>query len=107
MQKLLCERNETDACFIMRIFYCITFLLFSFITIPAFSQPYVDLISIQAMMTRPTTLVSDEKYNPSTNWYSGVITYPHQFKNKSVLVCTAGLDAWKLVVMDKYTKFQI
>ena len=90
----------------MRIYYGIILFLFSFKTIPVFSQPYIDLVSIQAMMTRPTTLVSDEKYNPETNWYSGMVTYPHQFKNKSVLVCTAGLDAWKLTVMDEYTKFQ-
>ena len=90
----------------MRFHPFIHFFLFCSIATPSLSQPYIDLVSVQAVITRPTSIISDAKYNASTNWYSGVFTYPHQFKNKSVLICTAGLDAWKLMVQDNYTKFQ-
>ena len=75
------------------------FLMMAFfhtLSFQSYSQPYFDVVSLQGVFTRPTTIFSNEPIGINTDYYSSQLSFPYQFKNKSVLAITAGYDEWQI-----------
>ena len=73
----------------------VAFLLFihSF----AFSQPYVDIASVQGFISGANHIISDKTQNPDINWWSAQLTIPHLFKkDSSLLIFSPGYDHWNI-----------
>ena len=77
-------------------FFFVLTVLFLFHSLLTNSQPYFDVFSLQGVITRPTNSISKEPFNVNTNFFSGQLSLPHQFKNKSVLAVTIGFDEWQI-----------
>ena len=74
----------------------IIFICLNITSTTSIAQPYVDLFSVQGVLTKSDDIVSNHKYNVNTDFLSVQLSYPHQFKNKSILVVSSGYDKWNL-----------
>lgn len=96
MPYLLCNGYEKDSRTGMkRKLPLVAFLLFfHFIT---FSQPYVDIVSVQGFISGANHILSDKTQNPEINWWSAQLTIPHLFKkDSSLLIFSPGYDHWNI-----------
>ncbi|MEP7263622.1 MAG: hypothetical protein ABI772_03950 [Bacteroidota bacterium] len=58
------------------------------------AQPYVDLVSLQDFHGMPDNFTGDKSVNLESDWLGAQITYPHVFKDSSILAMNAGFEEW-------------
>lgn len=95
MQDLFCKRNESNNS-MMKMRSLFAFVFIFTISQRLSAQPYFDVICLQGALTRSTGLVSNEKFDASTDWGSAQLSYPKKFSNRSILAITLGYDTWKI-----------
>ena len=64
----------------------------------SFAQPYFDVFSIQGVITRPTDLISNKKFDAKTDFFSAQLNYAKKLYDSSIIAVTLGYDNWQLTI---------